>query len=107
MFMHRLAVADVVDLGELNMLPRARKPRSATRGYSCAILDPRLSYPDLFRHSFVIHFASRASPRRPFDLFRAQRFRSAMRPRIAFNRRSTSKKRRQDAHAFPKLRETD
>jgi len=67
--MHRLAVADVVDLGELNMLPRARKPRSATRGYSCAILDPRSSNPDLFRHSFVIHFASRASPRRPFDLF--------------------------------------
>jgi hypothetical protein len=34
-----------------------------------AILDPRSSKLDLFRHSFVIHVASRTSPRRPLDLF--------------------------------------
>ena len=67
-----------------------------------------LIYLDLFRHSFVIHVASCTSPRRPFDLFsRAAPFRSAMRLRIAFKSEHHFPQQREDAHAFPKLRETD
>jgi len=76
-------------------------------GVVAGIADPSLSVADDRQVEVVIHVASCTSPRRPFDLFSRAALSECDASSHRFQSEQHFPKQCEEAHAFPKLRETD